>query len=94
MRIPDTLTPKEPAFADTLLALLYRQKLTEAQGAALLGVPVYTLRKWLTGQRVPSAAAVRLVDVLMTLEALSPDMLAALTPTLAPESEHVEKSAL
>lgn len=94
MRLPDTLTSKEPAFADTLLALLYRQKLTEAQGAALLGVPVYTLRKWLTGQRVPSAAAVRLVDVLMTLEALAPDMLAALTPTFAPESEHVEKSGL
>lgn len=72
-----------PTFADTLLALLYRQRMTDLQGAALLGVPVYTLRKWLTGQRVPSAAAVRLVDVLLTLEALAPDMLAALAPTVA-----------
>ena len=86
--------PQNPEFKATLAALLTRRKLTDTRAAALLGVPVYTLRKWLTGQRVPSAAAVRLVDVLMTLEALSPDMLAALTPTLAPESEHVEKSAL
>lgn len=72
------MTP--PTFAETLTALLYRQKLTEAQGAALLGVPVHTLRKWTSGQRVPSAAAVRLVDVVLTLEAMAPDMLAALTP--------------
>lgn len=90
MTFAQTLT-----FSETLTALLYRQKMTEAQGAALLGVPVFTLRKWLTGQRVPSAAAVRLVDVMLTLEAMAPDMLAAITPVdLIPESEHVEKSAL
>lgn len=72
-----------PPFPATLAALLLRQGMTDTQGAALLGVPVYTLRKWLTGQRVPSAAAVRLVDVLLTLEALAPDMLAALAPTVA-----------
>lgn len=75
--------PQSNPFADTLAALLQRQGLTDTQGAALLGVPVFTLRKWLTGQRTPSAAAVRLVDVLLTLEALAPDMLAALAPTVA-----------
>ena len=75
--------PQSNPFTHTLAALLKRQGLTDTQGAALLGVPVFTLRKWLTGQRSPSAAAVRLVDVLLTLEALAPDMLAALAPTVA-----------
>lgn len=72
-----------PPFSATLAALIERQGLTPGQASALLGVPVYTLRKWLAGQRVPSAAAVRLVDVLLTLETLAPDMLAALAPTVA-----------
>lgn len=86
--------PQNPEFQATLAALLTRRKLTDTRAAALLGVPVYTLRKWLAGQRAPSAAAIRLLDVLLTLEALAPDMLASLEPTLAPGSEHGEKSAL
>ena len=82
--------PLPSTFPATLAALLHRQGLTDPQGAALLGVPVYTLRKWLAGQRTPSAAAVRLVDVLLTLEALAPDMLAALAPTVADVPEVAE----
>jgi len=63
-----------------LLALTDRLALTEHRAAGLLGVPVFTFRKWITGQRAPSAAAVHLLAVLGTLEALAPNVLAALTP--------------
>jgi len=78
------MTDKKPAqnpdFAPALAALLARHHLTETQGAGLLGVPVFTLRKWLTGQRAPSAAAVRLVAVLDLLAVLAPALLAGLIP--------------
>ena len=67
-------------FKTDLLAMIERLALTEHRAAGLLGVPVFTLRKWAAGQRAPSAAAVRLLAVLGTLEALAPDVLAALTP--------------
>ena len=78
------MTDKKPAqnpdFAPILASLIERHRLTETQAAGLLGVPVFTLRKWTTGQRAPSAAAVRLVDVLATLEVVAPGLLAALIP--------------
>jgi hypothetical protein len=67
-------------FKTDLLAMIERLALTEHRAAGLLGVPVFTLRKWAAGQRAPSAAAVRLLAVLGTLEALAPDVLAAFTP--------------
>jgi hypothetical protein len=67
-------------FKTDLLAFTDRLALSEARAAGLLGVPVFTLRKWTAGQRAPSAAAVQLLAVLGTLEALAPDVLAALTP--------------
>ena len=67
-------------FKTDLLAMMERLTLTDTRAAGLLGVPVFTLRKWAAGQRAPSAAAVRLLAVLGTLEALAPDVLAALTP--------------
>lgn len=76
---PATLTPAG-AFAATLGAFVARRGLDETRAAGLLGVPVFTLRKWATGTRAPSAAAVRLLDVLGTLEALAPAVLDALTP--------------
>ena len=70
-------------FKTDLLAMMERQSLTEARAAGLLGVPVYTLRKWTAGQRAPSAAAVQLLAVLGTIEALAPAVLAALMPAQA-----------
>lgn len=67
-------------FKTDLLAFTDRLALSEARAAGLLGVPVFTLRKWAAGQRAPSAAALRLLAVLGTLEALAPNVLAALTP--------------
>ena len=71
-------------FKTTLDGLMTRHRLDDTRAAALLGVPVYTLKKWTTGTRAPSAAAVRLLEVLCTLEALAPAMLAALTPEAVP----------
>lgn len=80
---PDTpaapLTPAG-AFAAALAGFIARRGLDETAAAGLLGVPVFTLRKWTAGIRAPSAAAVRLLDVFGVLEALAPPVLEALTP--------------
>ena len=75
-------------FTADLLALMARHNLCETQAAGLLGVPVFTLKKWTSAQRAPSASAVRLLEVLGLLEALAPALLDALTP--GPVA-HVEK---
>ena len=67
-------------FTADLLALIARHNLCETQAAGLLGVPVFTLKKWTSAQRAPSASAVRLLEVLGLLEAVAPALLAALTP--------------
>jgi hypothetical protein len=77
-------------FSADLLALIARRGLSEARAADLLGVPVFTLRKWAAGQRAPSASAVRLLGVLGMLEALAPALLGALEPAPGPVA-HVEK---
>jgi hypothetical protein len=81
----DTPTPAAlPSFAQDLGALITRRGLDEPRAAGLLGVPVFTLRKWMAGTRAPSAAAVRLLDVLGTLDAIAPALLDALTPAAVP----------
>lgn len=72
--------PANPDFVAALAAIITRHQLTETQAAGLLGVPVFTLRKWQAGTRAPSAAATRLLDVLGMIEALAPALLAALIP--------------
>jgi DNA-binding transcriptional regulator YiaG len=72
--------PQNPEFVAALAALVARHQLTEAQAAGLMGVPVYTLRKWSNGTRAPNAAAVRLLEVLDMLNAFAPALLAGLIP--------------
>lgn len=78
------MTDKNPDFVAALAALINRHQLTEAQAAALLGVPVFTLRKWRTGARAPNAAAVRLLEVLDLLAVLAPALLEGLIPIPKP----------
>ena len=78
----------EIKFTADLLALMSRRGLCETRAADLLGVPLFTLKKWTSAQRAPSAAAVRLLEVLGLLEAVAPALLDALTP--GPVA-HVEK---
>lgn len=66
--------------------LMARLGLDEARAAQYLGVPVFTLRKWTTGTRTPSASAMRLLEVLGMIEALAP----AIHQSLIPDA-HVEQ---
>jgi transcriptional regulator with XRE-family HTH domain len=75
-----TNPPKTTVFAARILATMDRLNLSEARAAEYLGVPVYTLRKWKTGERAPAAVAVRLLDVLELLEAIAPALHAGLLP--------------
>jgi hypothetical protein len=83
-------TPQNPQFTADLLALIDRHKLNDNQAAALLGVPVFTLKKWTTGERGPSAATIRLLEVLGIVEAMAPSLFGVLTPEIG----HVEKLSL
>jgi DNA-binding transcriptional regulator YiaG len=74
-----TNTKKQPVerstgFATQIKDTIDRLGLTDKQAAEYLGVPVFTLRKWLTGERAPGAATHRLVEVLGMLEALAPEL--------------------
>ena len=70
----------DPSPLETIRGLMARHSLDKVQTAALLGVPVFTLRHWLAGTRHPTSSAVRLLAVLCLLETLAPDLLAALVP--------------
>jgi hypothetical protein len=68
-----------------------RLNMDDIRAAQYLGVPVYTLRKWVKGERTPNAATLRLLEVLGLIEAIAPAIHAALLPG---EIEHVKKSGL
>ena len=75
-RKPRTTRP-DPApdtFAARVRDTMHRLNLSEPQAADYLGVPVFTLRKWATGERQPGAAVIRLLDVLGMVEALAPNL--------------------
>lgn len=59
-------------FPARLRAFATRHRLSTAELAALLGVPLTTANKWLAGTRNPSAAAARLLDVLERLDNAAP----------------------
>ncbi len=87
------MKPSKPApaglFSARIRETVARLALDEPRAADYLGVPVFTFRKWASGERTPSAAVLRLLDVLGTIEALAPALHAAFLPT---ESSHVRKS--
>lgn len=72
--------PSPDSFAARVRETIARLNLDEARAADYLGVPVFTLRKWATGERQPGAAVLRLFDVLGMVEAMAPALHAALTP--------------
>jgi DNA-binding transcriptional regulator YiaG len=49
--------------------------LSERDTAALLGVPVYTWRKWRKLEREPSSASLQTMRLLLMLDALAPALL-------------------
>ena len=100
--------PARGAFATRIGETMARLNLNEIRAAAYFGVPVFTLRKWINGERKPGAAVTRLLDVLGVLEALAPALHDSFLPPasqvslrtrgrvkkLPSETHHVEKSNL
>lgn len=66
-------TPISPTSA-RIAALRERFKLTKPQAADYLGVPVHTYIKWESGERTPPSVAVRLLDVMGSLETIAPSI--------------------
>ena len=87
------LNPSKTPLAGTVAARAKdtadRLNLSEHRAAAYFGVPVFTYRKWATGDREPGAAVTRLLDVLGMVEAMAPALHDSFLP---PELGHVKKS--
>lgn len=72
---------KKPLHLQQVIDVLHRLALSDTHAAEYLGVPISTVRKWRRGERVPSAAVARLLDVLALVETLAPEIHAHLLPT-------------
>jgi transcriptional regulator with XRE-family HTH domain len=84
----------QSALSHRLIELRSRLNFSQVQMALYLGVPVYTLRKWESGERESGAALTRLLDVLNFLEVFAPALHDGfLAQVLTPEPRHVKKSA-
>jgi putative transcriptional regulator len=60
-----TLVAPAPTFSPTeIVALRAARKLSRPLFAGILNVPVVTVRKWESGERIPSGAALRLLEVM------------------------------
>jgi len=84
--------PKTPApgtVAERVRQTVDRLNLDEPRAADYFGVPVFTVRKWCTGEREPGAAVARLLDVLGMVEAMAPALHGSFLPA---QSVHVKKS--
>ena len=73
--------PIDPIHAERLRALMDRLRLTQAQAAKYLGVPLPTFVNWIYGHREPNAGTLKLMSVFSTLEALAPEIHAMFLPT-------------
>ena len=85
--------PAPGTFAATIRDTMARLNLDEPRAADYFGVPVFTLRKWASGERQPGAAVGRLLDVLGFIEAMAPALHEALVPksTVNPDKERVSR---
>jgi len=54
--------------------LMVRRRMSITECAMYLGVPVPTLRKWISGERSPAAVVGRLIEVLQIFETLCPEV--------------------
>lgn len=68
----------------TLAGIMGRLGIDARQCADYLGVPITTLRNWLTTERIPNASALRLIEVLAVIETLAPAIHAHLIPEPVP----------
>lgn len=75
-----TLTCIETPFTLSLIEWRNRTGLSDQGMATYLGVPVVTFQQWIRGQRTPNSSALRLVEVLQTVETFAPDLARSLKP--------------
>lgn len=72
---------KQPTATQNILnGIRERHGFSEAALAVYLGVPVYTVRKWLNGTREPGAIFDRLIYVLGIVETMAPAIHEQLMP--------------
>lgn len=86
MKHPPLKQPRTPVpgtVAERIRQTVDRLHLDEARAAAYFGVPVFTIRKWCTGEREPGAAVTRLLDVLGLVEALAPALHGSFLPPVS-----------
>ena len=59
----DKTTPPLPSFANRVRNTMTRLGLNEKETAEYLAIPLFTLRKWIRGEREPTAAVIRVISV-------------------------------
>jgi hypothetical protein len=74
--------------AERIRQTVDRLNLDEIQAADYFGVPIFTVRKWCTGEREPSAAVERLLDVLGIIEAFVPVLHTSFLPPVSTTPTH------
>lgn len=79
-RKTETLAYVETPFTLSLIEWRNRTGLSDQGMATYLGVPVVTFQQWIRGQRTPNSSALRLIDVLQTVETFAPDLAHSLKP--------------
>jgi DNA-binding transcriptional regulator YiaG len=67
--------------AERIKQTMQRLKLDKTGMARYMGVPHGTVSGWIDGIREPSASAIRLLDVLGTLEVIAPAIHASFIPS-------------
>ena len=82
-------TRKTPdsALCMRLADMMSRLDLSPTQAAEYLGVSIYTLRKWESGERGGSATLARLLDILGMVEAMAPAIHASFLPSKQNQSK-------
>ena len=88
--MPTKKPPQNAQFAARVRAIGERFALSDTQTADYLGVPMPTIRKWLAGERAPSAATIRLLDVLDLISTLAPAIHAHLIPEVKTKTKRVK----
>lgn len=73
---PETLAPPKQLSKESLKIGDYVTALDMSlpDASKHLGVPIHTLRKWISGERAPNASAIRLIEVMGLVKTLCPDV--------------------
>lgn len=80
-------TPGNVEHGSNLKAIQKRNNLSLLGLAQLLAVDESVAHKWIKGERNPSAAAARLIEVFLTIEAVAPDIFKTFLPQVDPTRE-------